>query len=358
MAALSSEVSMRFAFTAPVSLRRPSARVALVVAGLASTGVGCSVSASHFDIALPTDIGGGLYVGNTSAIAQEADEAQAALERGEAPVAKLEDALQPVPDLTGGNLVFSADGAVFARLDGNGGLEVRDTGSGEERLSLAVANLQGVLAVARDGTVLAVLAGTGVGTVQLVRASDGTVTDTGVPAIGQFQFAGTTLFGVDNNLTFRRIEADGAAPTDIATPAPFVSSIVAAPDADRLFGLARPDTNLEDDTLFVLDANEDTARALELPAPNPRLLSVGKGGCLGLLSGKSLWLSGADGAGFATDEQTSLDERMRSLAVAPDCRSAVFSIPEELLVAWVAPGDKPRAVTASFAPLLVFARSQ
>ena len=349
---------MRLRSPARVSLLWPTVRVTVVAAGLASTGLGCSLGGSHFDIALPTDFGGVLYVGNTSSVAEEANEAQAALERGEAPVAKLEDALQPLPDITGGPLVFSADGGVFARLDGNGGLEVRDTGSGELRHALTVADVQAVLAVARDGAVVAVSAGTGPGTVQLVEASDGAATDTGLPVHGQFQFAGTTLFNVDNNLKLRRIESGGVAPTDITTPAPLVSSIVAAPDADRLFGLGRADTNLEDDTLFVLDATEDTARELELPAPNPRLLSVGKSGCLGFLSGKSLWFSGADGAGFTTDDQILFDERMRSLAVGPDCRSAVFSIPDELLVAWVAQGEEPHAVTASFAPLLVVARPQ
>jgi hypothetical protein len=349
---------MRLRSPARVSLLWPTARVTVIAAGLASTGTGCSLGGSHFDIALPTDFGGGLYVGNTSSLAEEAEEAEAALERGEAPVAKLEDALQPLPDITGGPLVFSANGEVFARLDGSGGLEVRDTGSGELRHALTVADLQAVLAVARDGDVVAVVAGTGLGTVQLVQASDGAASDTGLPNNGQFQLAGTTLFNVDNNLKLRRFGLGGAALTDITTPAPLVSSIVAAPDADRVFGLARADTNLEDDTLFVLNADEDTARELELPAPNPRLLSVGKSGCLGLLSGKSLWFSGADGAGFTTDEETAFDERMRSLAVGPDCRSAVFSVPDDLLVAWVAQGEKPHAVTASFAPLLVVARPQ
>ena len=87
-------------------------------------------------------------------------------------------------------------------------------------------------------------------------------------------------------------------------------------------------------------------------------MSVGKSGCLGLLSGKSMWFSGADGADFTTDHQTAFDEGMRSLAVGPDCRSAVFSIPDELLVAWVAQGEEPHAVTASFSPLLVVARPQ
>lgn len=309
----------------------------------------------HFDIVVPTDIGGSLYVGNTSAVQKEWEETEATIKSGEAASAVIDDALTQVPDLTGAPLVFSADAAVMVRMDGGGGFEVLDVETGKLRSSATVPNLVDVLAVSRDGARVAALAGMGLGTVHIVKTQDGSAVDTGVSPAGQsqFQFVGDALFWVENTLTLSRFSADGTGPTAIETPAPMVSTIVAAPDSERLFGFGRPDTNLEDDTLFVLEGSNTKASALELPAGNPRLLSVGKNGCLGFLSGKSLWLSQENGSNFTTDESTFLDERMTSLAVGPTCRSAAFTIVDESLVAWIAQGDTPRALKARFVPFLV-----
>ena len=318
----------------------------------------CGAGDVHFDIVVPTDIGGSAYVGNTSALQKEWDDTEATLKSGEAASAALEDALTPVPDLTGAPLVFSAHASLLVRLDGAGGFEVRDVVSGELQSSATIPSLLDVLAVSRDGALVAALAGEGLGTLQVVTVDDGSARDTGVSGSGasQVQFVGDALFWVDANLTLQRFDADDNGPAVVQTPGPLVSTIVAAPDSDRLFGFGRPETNLADDALFVLEAGEDEARALELPAANPRLLSVGRNGCLGFLSGKSLWLSGEDGADFSTDEATFLDDRMTSLAVGPSCRSAAFTVVEDSLVAWIAQGGASVALKAPFVPLVVRTR--